>query len=125
MILGCGIDIIEIERIKQAIRRSETYFKKKVFTKKEISYCQSKKNPYPHFAVRFAAKEAVLKAIGSSLQKGVKFSDIVTMNGKHNKPQIILSGKTKKIAEKIGVKNIFLSLSHSQNYAVAQVILEK
>jgi len=112
-ILGTGIDIIEIKRIKKVIAGNKA-FRKRVFTKREIAYCEGKANKYQHYAVRFAAKEAILKALGS---KGIALIDISIKNLDNGKPEPVLSGKLKKLGE-----NITVSLSHCDDYAVAQAI---
>jgi holo-[acyl-carrier protein] synthase len=110
MLKGIGIDLIEIERIKKASQNKN--FLKRIFTEKEISYCLNKKNKYQHLAVRFAAKEAFKKAI----DKNISFKEIEVIK-ENNKPKIeILNKKFKN-------KKIFLSLSHTQKYAVAVVIV--
>ena len=125
MIQGIGIDIIEIERIKEAINKGGERFVRRIFTDIEINYCNKKRLKYQHFAVRFAAKEAVFKAIGTGWQKGVRWVDVETLNDKLGKPMINLFGKTKKLAEKMKIKKIYVSFSHSANYAIAQIIFEK
>jgi holo-[acyl-carrier protein] synthase len=112
-ILGTGIDIIEVKRIQQTLR-SNKRFSERVFTAKEIAYCEGKVNKYQHYAVRFAAKEAILKALGS---KGIALKDISIRNLDTGKPEPVLTGKLKKLE-----KNIIVSLSHCQEYAVAQAI---
>lgn len=112
-ILGTGIDIIEIKRIKKVIAGNKAFLKR-VFTAREIAYCEGKANKYQHYAVRFAAKEAILKALGS---KGIALIDISIRNTDSGKPEAVLSGKLKKME-----KNIAVSLSHCNEYAVAQAI---
>ncbi len=124
MIQGIGIDIIEIERIKEAINKGGERFVRRVFTNLEINYCNKKRLKYQHFAVRFAAKEAVFKALGTGWQKGVRWVDVEIVNDKLGKPMINLFGKTKELAEKMKIKRIYISLSHSANYAIAQIIFE-
>jgi holo-[acyl-carrier protein] synthase len=122
MILGLGIDIIEVERIKQKIKNKN--FLSKVFTKKEIELCEKSRNKNEKYAVRFAAKEAFMKAIGTGWAKGIKFNEIEILNEESGKPFVLLYGKTKEISDKIGVKKILVSLSHTKNYANSVVILE-
>ena len=99
MIFGIGIDNIEVKRIKKQIDGS-TKFKEKIFTAEEIEYCESKKNYAESFAVRFAAKEAFLKAIGTGWAEGLQFIDIEILNGEKGKPEIHLHGKAKQIVGK-------------------------
>jgi len=121
--LACGVDIIEIERIKKAVDRDQARFTDKVFTPEEIKYCSKALSAkYQHFAVRFAAKEAVSKALGAGLTGGVKLDEIEVVKDDKGKPGIVLHGSTKKVAEDMGVKSLSLSLSHCQEYAVANVV---
>ncbi|MDP2939089.1 MAG: holo-ACP synthase [Candidatus Omnitrophota bacterium] len=116
MIFGSGIDIIETERIKQAIMRWGNGFLKHVFTEEEIDYAYKRRFPYQHFAARFAAKEAVLKAFGDNAH--INWKDICIMNDKNGKPVCIY--KDKKFD-----KEILISIAHTQNYAVASAIITK
>ncbi|MFH1347633.1 MAG: holo-ACP synthase [Candidatus Margulisiibacteriota bacterium] len=120
MIKGIGIDIIEIDRIKDAVEKYGENFLKKVFTEKEIKYCRRRKTyRIPELAVRFAAKEAYSKAIGTGItgfgrkNNGVKWTDIEIKNDSLGKPLILIKGKMSK--------NAHVSLSHSRDYAVAAV----
>lgn len=124
MILGLGIDIIEIDRIEEAIKHGGKEFVRRTFTDEEISYCEKETNKYQHYAVRIAAKEAVFKAIGTGWQNGVKWTDIEVKNDELGKPVMRLKGKVKLIADKLGVKNAIVTLSHCEAYAIAQVVLE-
>jgi holo-[acyl-carrier protein] synthase len=112
-----GIDIVEIKRIKELINKRKNFIHR-VFTKSEITYCTSKRDPYPHFASRFAAKEAFLKAVSSGWQGNIKWRDIEIYNDKFGKPMISLLSKN-KFTKKI--KNIELTISQDKNYAVAFV----
>lgn len=123
MDLACGVDIIEIERVKKAIEKDEGRFVSKVFTSEEIKYCSRAVSArHQHFAVRFAAKEAVAKALGLGLTGGVRLDEIEVVNDEKGKPGIKFYGSTQKIAEDMGVKSLSLSLSHCQEYAVANVV---
>lgn len=124
MVKGIGVDIIEINRIKKADKRSKDEFIHKIFTYDEISYCKSQKNPYQHFAARFAAKEALLKSFGLGILDGISLKDIEIKNGKNNRPYINLKNKLLLLKKKKNIKNIFVSLSHFNRYAVAFVIIE-
>lgn len=123
MIQGIGIDIVEIERLRKAMKRGRERFVRRVFTNTEIDYCNNKLK-YQHFAVRFAAKEAFMKALGTGWQNGISWKDIETINNRLGKPNLNLFGKAKKLASEMKVRTIHVSLSYSENYAVAQVILE-
>ncbi len=124
MIFGVGIDNIEVKRIKKQIDDS-TKFKEKIFTVKEIEYCESKKNYAESFAARFAAKEAFLKAIGTGWSNGLQFTDIEILNDENGKPKIYLQGKAKQIIQKNNLENINISMSHLKEIASAIVIIEK
>lgn len=122
MIVGVGCDIIEIERIARAIKRES--FIQRVFTAKEAAYCQSRgQQAAASFAARFAAKEAVLKALGTGLREG-SLQEIAVANDGLGKPLVQLSGHFAMLAKQLGVKNIQISLSHSRDFAVAYVIME-
>lgn len=122
MIVGIGCDIIEIERIARAIKRES--FIQRVFTAKEAAYCQSRgQQAAASFAARFAAKEAVLKALGTGLREG-SLQEIAVANDALGKPLVQLSGHFAALTRQLGVKNIQISLSHSRDFAVAYVIME-
>ena len=118
MIIGIGTDIVEVERIRRAMENPR--FVEKVFTPAEIDHCG--KN-FGSYAGRWAAKEAVMKAFGTGFAGG-SFTDIEILNDVRGKPEINLTGNFKKLAENIGVKNFFISISHEKNFATAVCILE-
>ena len=124
-----GIDIVSIARIKKIMRNINLLKTEgvlhSVFTKREIKYCSSLKNPYQYYAVRFAGKEAFLKALGTGLRKDSLFSDIEFLNNENGMPYANCYGKTKKELLKNKIKKINVSFSHSRENAVAIVILEK
>jgi len=122
-IVGIGIDLVEVARVEEAITRRPERFRLRVFTPQEVRYCESKKNCFGHYAARFAAKEAFMKALGTGWSEGVSFSGIEVCRAGSGKPEIVLHGRTKEKAEKAGVLGVALSLSHTRNYAVAEVIL--
>lgn len=123
MIIGIGTDIIETKRVMQKV--SKNYgFKEKVFTQQEIDYCESKTNKEQNYAVRFAAKEAFLKAIGTGWKSPLQFEEIEIVNDKSGKPELILHGNTKKFAEEKGIKSIHVSLSHLKDMANAIILLQ-
>lgn len=120
MVAGIGIDIVDIGRIKKAINKFN-HLESRIFTDNEIEYCRSKQNPYLHFAVRFAAKEAAAKALGTGF-RGFKLKDLsVTKNGE-GKPSILLKDNALKAAKTKNIGKIELSLSFSHNQAVAVAI---
>lgn len=123
MILGTGIDLVKNQRIEELIAKYKDRFLNKVYTENEIDYCQQKAKPAVSFAARFAAKEALLKALGTGLRNN-SWQDIEVKNDKLGKPELKLSGKTKAKADKMQVKSIFLSISHEKVYSIAQVVLE-
>ena len=120
MVLGVGIDIVEIDRIKNALEKWNARFLEKVFTETEINYCNSKANPAQHFAARFAAKEAFYKALPKNKEYSVSWKEIEVISMKDGNPVIRFIDKRKELAS----INVHLSLSHSLNSAVAVVVLE-
>lgn len=124
MIFGTGIDLIEVGRIKKQVEKGKR-FSKRIFTQKEIEYCEQKRNRAQNYAARFAAKEAFLKAIGTGWRNGMKFKDIEIVNNELGKPEIVLYGRAKSFAEENGLKNIQVSLSHLKDLAGAMVVIEK
>lgn len=122
MIIGIGIDLVKIDRMDKA-GQSHTTFLERVFTAREREYCERQKYPAQHFAGRFAAKEALLKAFGTGWSAGVKWTDIEVLHGEGGGPIVNISGRVKDLADLKGVKQILLSYSHDKGYAVAQAIL--
>jgi holo-[acyl-carrier protein] synthase len=122
-IIGIGYDIVEVPRIESVLDRWGEKFEKRVFTTQELAYCQSKKNRSQRLATRFAAKEAVFKALGTGWQRGVGWTDIEVTNDGLGKPSITLRGRTEKLSRQLGVQNIFVSMTNTENYGAAQVIL--
>lgn len=123
MVKGIGTDIVKIERIKNSITKFKSKFKEKIYTQEEWNYCWNKKNPYPSLAARFAAKEAVLKALGTG--KGIiKWVEVEVIHNANGKPCINLTGKAAEIARSQYISNFNLSLSHCSDYAVAFVVAE-
>jgi len=125
MIVGTGIDIAEVPRIREAIERHGERFLKRIFTEGEIQYCESKANRVERYAARFAAKEAGMKAIGTGWNHGVRWRDIEVARKPGGRPTLVLHGKAAELAAKLGATNIALSLTHTAEQAFAQVILEK
>lgn len=124
MIIGIGIDLMEVERMKKAIERHKDTFKQCVFSDEEQKYCEKDVHLFQHYAARFAAKEAFTKAIGTGQQQGVVLRNIVVKNGGNGNPEIYLEGRAKEVYEQIGGKKIHLNLSHTEQYAVAVVVIE-
>jgi holo-[acyl-carrier protein] synthase len=123
MIIGTGIDIIEVERVAQRVG-SNNGFRELVFSKDEILYCESKAFPFQHYAGRFAAKEAFLKAIGRGWDSGLVLYEIEVVNLLNGKPELRLSGHTEKELAYLGIRSVWLSLSHLKSVATAIVVLE-
>lgn len=124
VIVGMGVDIAEIDRVEAAIRRHGQPFLERVFTPEEIRYCERHKSKFERYAARFAAKEAAMKALGTGWRNGVRWRDIEVRNAASGKPGIHLTGKSAEFAEKMGARHFHLSITHSGNLAIAQVILE-
>ncbi len=123
MILGIGIDMIEVERMADKMGRAEG-FCELVFSKNEIAYCESKKHKFEHYAARFAAKEAFYKAIGTGWKNGTAFNQIEISNDEKGKPSMVLLGETSQLIEQMGIKSIHVSLTHIRSMASAVVIIE-
>lgn len=123
MIFGAGTDIIEVQRVEEKLVRTES-LKTKLFTPTEIAYCESKHRPAMHFAARFAAKEAFLKAMGTGWSGGHKFSEIEVVNNALGKPELFVYGKVKEFCETHGVSSMEVSLTHIKDLASAVVVLE-
>jgi holo-[acyl-carrier protein] synthase len=124
VIVGLGLDIAEVDRITRVITRYGDSVLKKLYTPREIAYCESHKNKFERYAARFAAKEAAMKALGTGWSRGVRWRDIEVVNIRGGKPTLVLEGVARQIAEGMGAKNIALSITHSENIAMAQVIFE-
>ena len=125
MIAGTGVDIVEIERIRSMTARLKDHFIDRVFTPMEQQFCGKHRDPAPHYAARFAAKEAFFKAIGTGWAKGVSWLDCEVLRKGSDAPVIVLHKEAEKRSGQMNVNKIHLSLSHSDRYAVAMVILEK
>ncbi len=121
MILGIGIDIIEIERIKQSVDEFGDAFLKKIYTQSEIDYCLSRKNKYQHLAARFAAKEAIYKALSSDTDKVYSWQDVEIFNEVNGLPKVKFYGSLKNYLS--GDKQLKISMSHSENYVTCVAIL--
>ena len=122
-ISGVGVDLVSIPRMRDMIERWQDRFLRRVFTEGEIAYCRSRRDPAPHFAARFAAKEAGLKALGTGLQLGVHWRELEVRRERSQAPTLVLSGKSKEIGLVKGGSRMLLSLTHDGDYALAQAIL--
>lgn len=124
MVLGVGVDIIEIERVAEQVQRHGERFLHRVFAPEEVAYCEGKSYRAQHYAVRFAAKEATFKALGTGWQDGLSWQDVMLRKDACGKPVLALSGRARELAEQKGVAHAHVSVSHSRAYAAAVVILE-
>jgi holo-[acyl-carrier protein] synthase len=124
MIVGIGIDIIEISRIEATIARFGDRFLTRVFTPAEIVYCQRKHHPGERFAARFAAKEATLKALGTGKSGGIRWRDVEILPSPGGKPRVHFYGRALERLTFIGGRRAHVSLSHGREHAIAQVVLE-
>jgi holo-[acyl-carrier protein] synthase len=124
MIVGTGIDIAEVPRIAESIKRFGDRFLNRIFTEGEIRYCDAKANRTERYAARFAAKEAAMKALGTGWNLGVTWRDIEVSRQPGGRPTIIFHGKAAEFAQQLGARHVALSLTHTRDFAMAQVILE-
>ena len=124
MIIGNGIDLCEVSRIRQSIERFGEKFTQRVFTPKEIAYVERKANKFERYAARFAAKEAGMKAIGTGWRHGIRWQDFEVTNLASGKPTLAFHGVAAEVARRLGVKNVSLSMTHTSEMAMAMLILE-
>ena len=124
MIVGIGIDVAEVKRIRAVIESQGERFLRRVFTRDEVAYCEQFKNKYERYAGRFAAKEAGMKALGTGWSRGVRWVDVEVVCHRGERPTLELKGAARKIADGLGVKHVALSITHTVEQAIAQVIFE-
>jgi holo-[acyl-carrier protein] synthase len=124
MIYGIGIDMVEIARIQSALERWGDRFLERIFTQAEIEFCHRKVHEASRFALRFAAKEAFSKALGSGFRGGLRFLHVEVTRSPDGPPRLILHGKAAALSQRRGIKNSYLSLADEGGYAVAVVVLE-
>jgi len=124
MILGIGNDILEVDRMRRDLDMAGSEFRDRLFTPAEIAYCERKRYPAQHYAARFAAKEAFLKALNTGLRNGLSWKDVEVRHSVGGAPELVLSGEARELAEQRGIEKTFLSLSHTSSLAVASVVLE-
>ena len=124
MVIGVGTDLIEIARIAHSIDRFGDRFLRRVFTPREIAYCQRKKYAAESFAARFAAKEAAAKALGTGISQGVSWLELEVVRQPSGRPTLALSGRAAQHASQLGVATVSLSLTHSDDIALAVVVME-
>lgn len=124
MIVGTGIDLAEVERVRAAVERFGERFLERVYTAAEIAYVEKKANRYERYAARFAAKEAGMKAIGTGWRRGVRWQDFEVANQASGRPVLKLHGEAARIAAGLGVRAVSLSLTHTAETGMAFVVLE-
>jgi len=124
VIVGLGLDLAEVERIRAAIERHGRRFVERIYTPAEIAYAERKRNPYERYAARFAAKEAGMKAIGTGWRRGVRWQDFEVQNLPSGRPTLRFHGVAAQVAESLGVRNVVLSLTHTDSQGIAIVVLE-
>ncbi|HTP66888.1 MAG TPA: holo-[acyl-carrier-protein] synthase [Geobacteraceae bacterium] len=124
MIFGTGIDIVDISRFERFVRENNEPLFRRLFTEQEQAYCADRRRSAQHYALRFAAKEAFVKALGTGLADGIAWHDMEVVNDPSGKPDLVLSGRAADLFREQGLLRVFLSLSHDGNYAIASVVLE-
>jgi holo-[acyl-carrier protein] synthase len=124
LIYGIGTDIIEVSRIAKVMER-DIGFREKIFSEGEIAYCEKMKNKYQHYAARFSAKEAFMKALGTGWRDGIRFVEVEVTHDALGKPLLVLSGKAKELADKARMGEMHVSLSHVKEVASAVVVVER
>jgi holo-[acyl-carrier protein] synthase len=120
---GIGVDLVNIPRMRGVIDRWQERFLRRVFTEEEIAYCRARRDPVPHFAARFAAKEAGLKALGTGLRLGVSWRELEVRRERGQAPVLVLSGRSREIGRSRGGSRMLLALTHEGDYALAQAML--
>ena len=123
-ILGLGTDIVECLRIAQMIERHGELFISRVYTDLEIEYCSARKAATQHYAGRWAAKEAVLKSLGTGWQRGISWRDIEIRNDRHGAPSVLLRAGAREVCEQAGIMRVHITISHCRCHAVAYAIAE-
>lgn len=121
-IVGIGTDIVEVLRIGKMIERHGELFLNRVFTDSEVSYCQKRKEYMQHYAGRWAAKEAVMKTLGTGWSRGVGWRDIEVCSSKSGRPSIALRGGAREMAEQLGISDVLITISHCRAYATATAL---
>jgi len=121
--IGIGIDVVRIPRMRDVIARWDERFLRRVFTEGEIAYCRARRDPVPHFAARFAAKEAATKALGTGLSLGLRWRDLEVRRERGQAPQLVLHGRARELGLARGGRHMLLALTHDGDYALAQAML--
>ena len=122
-VCGIGVDLVQIPRMREVIGRWQDRFLSRIFTEQEIAYCRARRDPVPHFAARFAAKEAGLKALGTGLRLGVRWRELEVRREPGGPPVLVLSGRSREIGLDRGGSRMLLALTHDGDYAMAQALL--
>jgi len=121
-VIAHGIDLVDFPRLEQLIERHGDRFVDRIFTAAEQAYARKNRNPIERYAGRFAAKEAILKLIGTGWRGHIAWTDIEVTNNSAGRPQVTLSGEVKEIADKLGIQQISLSITHTANFAIASAV---
>jgi holo-[acyl-carrier protein] synthase len=124
VILGVGLDLIEVARFEQEAIRHGDGFLEELFSPQEIAYCQGMRRPYPFYAARFAAREALFKALGTGRDGSMSWRDVEVHRETSGKPFLVLQGEARRVADLMGVIRVHLSLTHTEEYAAATVVVE-
>jgi len=124
VIVGIGVDLFSVTRVEEDLEKGEQGLRDTIYTPEEIAYCQSKRYPGQHFAARFAAKEAVFKALGASNLAGQHWRDVEVRVERNGRSYVLLHGKVREAADALHVKTVHISLSHTRDWAVASVVME-
>jgi holo-[acyl-carrier protein] synthase len=125
MIVGIGVDLVEHERVKDVLTKFEGRFARKIFTEAERAYSNARAAPHIHYAARFAAKEAFLKAVGLGMSGGMRWRDCGVLNDAVGKPELVIAGAALERCRQLGATHAHVSLSHSRGHAIAVVVLER
>jgi holo-[acyl-carrier protein] synthase len=123
-VVGIGVDLVRIPRIRRLMERWQARFLERVFTPEEVAYALRRHDPAEHLAARFAAKEATLKALGTGLSMGVRWREMEVRRARGERPTLVLSGRTAALGAALGVRRLHVSLTHDGDYALAQVLAE-
>ena len=121
-ILGIGTDIVECPRIGKMIEQHGELFLRRIYTEREIRYCQARKHAIEHFAGRWAAKEAILKAMGTGRSRGIAWTHVEVRNGQDGRPRVLVCGAARDVARERGIGEILVSISHCRTYATAYAL---
>lgn len=120
---GLGVDLVAVGRMRRVVERWNERFLRRVFTQEELNYCLKRRDPIPHLAARFAAKEATLKALGIGLSMGVRWTELEVRRKPGQPPILVLSGRSRAVGRAKGASQVLLSLTHDGDYALAQALL--